>query len=212
LEPCSEKLLSEPAIVAGLATATLPSSKVAWKNLIEDYSRIRDTIEQNVPGFDNYNQRVQKPEGFYLPNGARDRTFDTDSGKAKFSKNALPDNSLPKHSLWMMTIRSHDQFNTTIYGMEDRYRGIHNERRVVLMNEKDLAVFGLQARDLVDLVGHHGGVERVAEKFLVVPYKIPSGCVATYFPEANVLVPIDSYDRRSKTPASKKVLVTLRKV
>jgi len=212
LSPPSDHLLSEPAIVAGLAKATLGErSKVDWGQMIGNYDHIRDAIEAVVPGFDQYNQRVREPGGFYLPNGARKQTFDTPSGKAHFTVNELPANELPEGALTMMTIRSHDQYNTTIYGLHDRYRGIYNERRVVLMNEADMAERSLVARDVVDLIGTHGNTPRLAPRFLVVPYDIPRGCVATYFPEANVLVPIDTFAKGSKTPASKRVLVRIEK-
>ena len=212
LSPPSDQLLSEPAIVAGLAKATLGQrSKVNWDQMTGNYDHIRDAIEAVVPGFDDYNQRVREPGGFYLPNGAREQTFNTPSGKAYFTVNELPANELPDGVLIMMTIRSHDQYNTTIYGLDDRYRGIYNERRVVLMNEADMAERGLVARDVVDLIGTHGDTPRIAPRFLVIPYDIPRGCVATYFPEANVLVPIDTIAKGSKTPASKRVLICIEK-
>ncbi len=210
LAPCSEHLLSEPAIVAGLAKATLGvRSKVDWDTMIQNYDHIRDAIEAVVPGFDDYNQRVREPGGFYLPNGAREQTFNTLSGKAHFTVNEVPQNDLKEGEYIMMTIRSHDQYNTTIYGLNDRYRGIYNERRVVLMNREDMVANDLKKGDVVDLVGHFKGEERVARKFIVVPYNIPSRCVATYFPEANVLVPIDSYAKGSKTPRSKWVAINI---
>jgi molybdopterin-dependent oxidoreductase alpha subunit len=212
LEPCSEHLLSEPAIVAGLAKATLgEQSKVDWDGMIQNYDRIRDAIEAVVPGFEDYNRRVRERGGFYLPNGAREQQFNTPSGKAHFTLNEVPENTLDDKEYIMMTIRSHDQYNTTIYGLNDRYRGIYNERRVVLMNREDMAADGLQKGDVVDLVGHFKGEERIARKFIVVPYDIPKRCVATYFPEANVLVPIDSYAKGSKTPRSKWVAVHVKK-
>ena len=212
LPPPSQHLLSEPAIVAGLAKATLGErSKVDWDHLISDYDHIRDAIEQVIPGFDDYNRRVREPGGFYLPNGARKQEFHTPSGKAQFTVNALPDNQVPEDQFMMMTIRSHDQYNTTIYGLHDRYRGIYNERRVVLMNREDMAELGLQQEDVVDLTGTYKGEERIAPRFLVVPYDIPRRCVATYFPEANVLVPIDSIAQHSKTPTSKRVLIRIEK-
>lgn len=212
LPPPSEHLLSEPAIVAGLARATLGArSKVDWDKMISNYDHIRDAIEAVVPGFDDYNRRVREPGGFYLPNGAREQQFHTPSGKAHFTVNAVPENGLAPDEYIMMTIRSHDQYNTTIYGLNDRYRGIYNERRVVMMNEEDMRADGLKKGDVVDLVGTHKGQTRVARSFIVVPYDIPRRCLATYFPEANVLVPIDSVAKGSKTPASKRVVVRVRK-
>ena len=212
LAPSSEHLLSEPAIVAELAKATLGSrSKVDWDLMISNYDHIRDAIEATVPGFDEFNHRVREPGGFYLPNGAREQEFNTPSGKAHFTVNDVPKNTLAKEEYIMMTIRSHDQYNTTIYGLNDRYRGIYNERRIVLMNSGDMKADGLQKGTVVDLIGHYNGVERMASQFIVVPYDIPSRCVATYFPEANVLVPIDSYAKESKTPRSKWVAIQIKK-
>ncbi|MCB0585357.1 MAG: FdhF/YdeP family oxidoreductase [Phaeodactylibacter sp.] len=212
LPPPSEHLLSEPAIIAGMAKATLGSrSKVDWDKMIANYDHIRDAIEAVVPGFEDYNRRVREPGGFYLPNGAREQQFNTPSGKAHFTVNPLPENGLAEEEYLMMTIRSHDQYNTTIYGLDDRYRGVYNERRVVLMNEEDMQADGLKKGDVVDLTGNYRGQERVARSFIVVPYDIPRRCVATYFPEANVLVPIDSVAKGSKTPASKRVVVRVRR-
>ncbi len=212
LNPPSEHLKSEPAIVAGLAKATLgEKSKVDWDGMVRNYDHIRDAIEQVVPGFENYNQRVREPGGFYLPNGAREQQFNTPSGKAVFSVTEVPEKQIADGAYIMMTLRSHDQFNTTIYGLHDRYRGIYNERRVVMMNKADMQEAGLKAGDVVDLIGQHKGTQRVASKFIVVAYDIPRRCVATYFPEANVLVPIDSYAKGSKTPTSKWVSVEIRK-
>jgi len=210
LKPQSKHQLSEPAIIAGIAQATLGSkSTVDWNAMISSYDNIRDAIEACIPGFQDFNKRVRNASGFYLPNGARERSFNTESGKANFSGNELPKNELRKGEFTMMTIRSHDQYNTTIYGLDDRYRGIRNGRRVVLVNEYDLESSGLKAGMYVDIVGVYRGKKRVAKKFLTVVYPIPSRCIATYFPEANVLVPIDSYDRISKTPASKRVVVKM---
>ncbi|MEZ5040849.1 MAG: FdhF/YdeP family oxidoreductase [Saprospiraceae bacterium] len=212
LPPISDQVKSEPAIVANLAKATLGEhSKVNWDQMISHYDHIRDAIEKVIPGFEQYNQHVREPGGFYLPNAARKGEFNTLSGKAKFTINQLPDKSLEEGEYIMMTIRSHDQFNTTIYGLNDRYRGIYNERRVVLMNKNDMAQAELATKSVVNLVGTFKGEVRRATHFLVVPYDIPAGCIATYFPEANVLVPIDSYAKGSKTPSSKWVAVRLEK-
>ena len=199
-------------IVAHLAKTTLAGrTKINWQALMDNYDLIRDAIEQVIPGFEQYNERVRQPEGFYLPNGARSRSFNTANGKANFF--VVPNRkwSLKENHFYMMTIRSHDQYNTTIYGLDDRYRGIVNERRVILMNEKDILGQGLKAGDVVDLQSHFNGVDRYANKFIVVKYPIPPGCVATYFPEANPLVPIDQMAKGSKTPASKSVLITISK-
>ena len=210
LAPISEELRSEPVIVARLARATLGArSKVDWEQLIGDYDRIRDLIEKVVPGFEDYNRRVREPGGFYLPNGPRQGRFTTPGGRARFTVHPVPAEPLGTGQLMMMTIRSHDQFNTTIYGLEDRYRGIGRERRVVLMNTGDLRERGLSAGQLVDLTSHFQGETRVARRFVAVEYPIPSRCCATYFPEANVLVPLGAVAEKSNTPASKSVVVTV---
>lgn len=212
LPPFSEQLKSEPAIIAGIAKATLKDKSTAdWNHLIEDYDHVRDAIEAVIPGFDNYNERVRERGGFYLPNSAREQKFTTQSGKAHFTLNKVPQTALKNDEYIMMTIRSHDQFNTTIYGLDDRYRGIYNGRRIVMMNEKDIKSANLKQGDMVNLVGTYQGQERRAPSFMVVAYPIPERCVATYFPEANVLVPIDSYEKTSKTPASKKVIIQIEK-
>ncbi len=212
LKPISEHLLSEPAIVAGIAKATLPNTNLDWDKLVADYDNIRDLIEKIIAGFENYNIIVRQEGGFYLPNLPRERKFGTDSAKAKFAINELETIQLADNEYLMMTIRSHDQFNTTIYGLDDRYRGIYNERRIIMMNETDMTEAKLEKYQVVNLYNNHGGVERVAEKFIVVPYNIPRKCVATYFPEANVLVPIDSYADFSKTPTSKSVVIKVKSV
>jgi len=211
LTPISEKLLSEPEIVCRMAQATIKESKVNWKSYLVHYDNIRDDIERCIPGFDQYNKRFRQKAGFYLPNGARDNEYKTKTGKAHFSVSHTTPIELQENELLMMTIRSHDQFNTTIYGLNDRYRGIYNERRVILMNKKDMAKLGLKEKEIVNLYNHHGGKERVAPKFIVVAYDIPETCVATYFPEANVLVPIKSRADKSHTPTSKSVIITLAK-
>jgi molybdopterin-dependent oxidoreductase alpha subunit len=213
LEPASEHLLSEPAIVAGVAKATLGErSSVDWDALVADYDRIRDHIANVIPGFEGYNTRVRQPTGFYLPNGPREGRFPTPSGKAKFTVHAVPRHGLEPDQFVMMTVRSHDQFNTTIYGLDDRYRGVHGERRVVFLNAADMAEAGVSQGDILDLHGHHDGEVRVARRFVAVPYDIPRRCAATYFPEANVLVPLTSVAEGSNTPVSKYVVITLHKV
>lgn len=211
LKPISSQMLSEPAIVCQLAMATLKNSKVDWEKYLQHYDHIRDSIEECIPGFENYNQRVRQPSGFYLPNGARDNSYNTTSGKANFSISNSEAIVLAEGELLMMTIRSHDQFNTTIYGLNDRYRGIFNERRVILMHPKDIERYQLKERDLVDLYNFHNNTERVAHKFIVLSYNIPEKCCATYFPEANVLVPLNSTADKSNTPTSKSVIIKLKK-
>jgi molybdopterin-dependent oxidoreductase alpha subunit len=210
LSPASEQLLSEPAIVARLARATLGArSAVDWERLETNYDHIRDLIAQVIAGCDDYNQKVRQPGGFYLPNGPREGRFNTPAEKAVFTVHPLPQHALAAGQLLMTTIRTHDQFNTTIYGLHDRYRGIHNERRVVFMNAEDLRAQNLQAGQVVDLKSHFRGVERLARSFVIVAYDIPRGCAATYFPETNVLVPIDSVADHSNTPTSKSVVITV---
>ena len=210
IRPRSADLRSEPAIVAGLAAATLGADRpVKWADLAADYDRIRDHIEHVIPGLPSFNERIRKGP-FYLPNAAREhRQFNTPSRKAVFTVHFLPEHDLKPGQLVMMTIRSHDQFNTTIYGLDDRYRGIFGGRRVVFMNEEDLAERGLVQGQLVDLTSHYAGVERKAPRFMVAPYPLPRGCAATYFPETNVLVPIDSVAEVSNTPTSKFVVITV---
>ena len=211
LEPASQYLRSEPAIVAGLARATLGDrTGVDWEGLIADYGLIRDHIEQVVPGFERFNERITQ-DVFYLPNDARDhRKFNNAAGKAKFTVHPIPRNELAPGRYIMMTIRSHDQFNTHIYGLNDRYRGVHHGRRVIFMNREDIKAAGLTEGQLVDLTSHFGeNEERTARHFQVVPYDIPRGCTATYFPETNVLVPINSVAERSNTPTSKFVIISV---
>jgi len=211
LQPASQDLLSEPHIVARLARATLgQKSAVDWEGLVADYDRIRDAIEKVVPGFEDYNVRVRHDSGFYLPNAARDRVFKTPDGKAHFTVHELPNHQLEADQFLMTTIRSHDQFNTSVYSLNDRYRGISNGRRVVFLNPSDMVSMNLSARQEVDLISHFEGEERVAKGFAVVPYDIPVRCAATYFPEANVLVPIRSVAEKSNTPTSKSVVISIR--
>lgn len=211
LSPASPNLLSEPTIVARLARAVLRErTRVNWEQMVADYDRIRDSIAKVVPGFEEYNQRIRRPQGFQLPNAARELKFNTPSGKAAFTVHPLPTHNLQPGQFLMMTIRSHDQFNTSIYSLDDRYRGIKNGRRVVLLNRDDMRLTGLKEREVVDLVSHFDGEERIAKRFTVVPYSIPSRCAATYFPEANVLVPVRSVAEKSNTPASKSVVISIR--
>ena len=212
LKPVSDDLLSEPVIVCRLAKATLGDrSVVNWDLYEQHYDYIRNDIELSIDGFENYNQRVRIPGGFYLPNPNRERRFRTFTGRAQFNIADISPIPLAEDEIMMMTIRSHDQFNTTIYGLNDRYRGVHNERRVIFMNEHDMNKAGLEKGAVVDLFNCHEGIERVAHKFIVVPFSIPERCTATYFPETNVLVPIGSTADKSNTPTSKMVIITIRK-
>ena len=210
LEPFSKDLLSEVAVVCGIANATLKErSKINWLEYKDDYNLVRDDIAEVVDGFDDFNKRLKQPSGFYLPNGARVRQFKTKTGKANFSINKLPEWKLKEDELIMMTIRSHDQFNTTIYGLDDRYRGVFNERRIVFMNREDMKARNLQEQQVVNLKSEYKGVIREANNFKIVGYDIPRNCCATYFPETNVLVPLDSFAHTAKTPASKSVIITV---
>jgi molybdopterin-dependent oxidoreductase alpha subunit len=220
LLPGSPHLRSEVAIVTGIADALFGSPDECgtdWRALGEDYRLIRRHIERVVPGFAGVEERVQHPGGFQLPNGPRDsRTFDTATGKARLTVNPLDRLEVPPGHLLLQTIRSHDQFNTTVYGLDDRYRGIRGGRRVVLVDVEDMRELGLADGDVVDLVGvwsgPEGPEERRAPGFRVVAYSTPRGCAAAYFPETNVLVPLDSTAHESNTPTSKAVVVRLDKV
>lgn len=211
IKPASKHLLSEPAIVSKLAAELFGNSPIDWKNMIYNYDNIRNHIEASIPGFDDYNVKARKGSGFYLPNGARKGQFNTSKQKALFTINPIPKNSVNPEHFILMTIRSHDQYNTTIYGMDDRYRGIYNERRVLLMNKSDMKRQGIQHLDIVNLTSFYKSGERHASNFKVISYDIAKGCVATYFPEANVLVPIDSVAEKSNTPASKFIEVKITK-
>jgi molybdopterin-dependent oxidoreductase alpha subunit len=210
LPPVSTEMLSEPVIVCRMARATLAGrSKINWQKYASHYDAIRDDIARTIPGFENYNERVRVPGGFYLPNCNREGRFDTVAMKAHFNVAVPAALKLKDGELLMMTIRSHDQFNTTIYGLRDRYRGIHHDRRVVMMNVKDMEKRQLSEGDRVDLHSNMDGKDRVAENFTATPYPIPEGCTATYFPEANVLVPMTHVAHKSGTPISKSVVVTV---
>ncbi|HUF17340.1 MAG TPA: FdhF/YdeP family oxidoreductase [Thermoanaerobaculia bacterium] len=208
-EPASDTLLSEPAIVARLATATLENdTAVDWLALASDYDRIRDHIEAVIPGFERYNERIRVGP-FALPNSAREGEFKTSDGFAHFTVHPIPRHRLEQGEYIMMTVRSHDQFNTTIYGLDDRYRGVRGGRRVIFMNHDDVRDAGFEESQLVDLSSTFDGSIRSVERFAVVPFDIPRGCTATYFPEANVLVPIGSVAEKSNTPTSKFVLIRI---
>lgn len=211
LPPPSPHLKSEPEIVASIASATLGNSDINWLELVDDYDKIRDLIAKAVQGFEDYNTRLKRDNGFELPNSARMGEFNTPTKKAIFTINSLPESLPPGHDYIMMTIRSHDQFNTTIYGLDDRYRGIFGGRHVVFMNREDMHSAQLKKGELVELSNHYGQSRKITG-FSVVPYDIPKGCVATYFPEANPLIPIDLYARKSHTPASKSVGVNIKKL
>ncbi|MDH6575636.1 FdhF/YdeP family oxidoreductase [Kitasatospora sp. MAP5-34] len=210
LRPPSPELLSEVAIVCRLARAALgPGNSVPWEDFAESYDTVRDRIARVVPGFEDFNTKVRAPGGFTLPHGPRDsRTFPTHTGKANFTVNPLTAPEVPEGRLLLQTLRSHDQYNTTIYGLDDRYRGITGGRRVVLVNPADAAELGLAEGGYVDLVSEwKDGVERRAPHFKVVHYPVARGGAAAYYPETNVLVPLDSTADISNTPTSKAVVV-----
>jgi molybdopterin-dependent oxidoreductase alpha subunit len=209
--PASPRLKSEVAILCGLAKAALPEGGgVDWDGFAADYDRIRDRVARVVPGFADFNRRVREPGGFVLRNPAAHREWNTGTGKANFAVVPTPDLRLPEGQLRLFTIRSHDQYNTTVYGLDDRYRGIKQARRVILMHPDDVAERGLMADEWVDVRSHGAdGRERLAPRFRVVPYDVPRGCAAAYFPEANVLVPVGSRAKGSNTPSSKMIPVTV---
>ncbi|MDQ1011433.1 molybdopterin-dependent oxidoreductase alpha subunit [Streptomyces sp. V4I23] len=212
LPPASPHLLSEPAIVARMARAVLgPASTTPWEEFEKDYGTIRDRIARVVPGFEDFNEKIARPGGFTLPHGPRDdRRFPTATGKAHFTAAPVEYPEVPEGRLLLQTLRSHDQYNTTIYGLDDRYRGIKGGRRVVLVHPEDARELGLADGSYADLVGEwKDGVERRARGFRVVHYPTARGCAAAYYPETNVLVPLDSTADTSNTPASKSVIVRL---
>jgi anaerobic selenocysteine-containing dehydrogenase len=186
---------------------------VDWMRYHDSYDAVRDDIEKCIPGFENYNVRARQKGGFYLPNKARDeQKFSPQlNDKAPFTVTEIPENKLAEDEFLMATTRSHDQFNTTIYGMDDRYRGIKNERRVVFMNKKDIEKLGLKGGDTVDLFNFDDDKTRIAPLFIIVPYRIPEKNAVTYFPEANVLVSVNNVVRESNMPASKFVRIKIRK-
>jgi molybdopterin-dependent oxidoreductase alpha subunit len=209
LTSVSENIRSEVAIVAGIAEATVGGrGDVGWTEFL-DYDRIRDRASRVAAGFENFNERVRAPGGFYAPVAAKERQFDTATGKANFTVNPIRPIQLGPGQYLMMTIRSHDQFNTTIYGLDDRYRGVHGGRRVIFMNRDDMAEAGLEERQLVDLTSHFENERRTIRDFSVIPYDIPRRCTATYYPETNPLVALGSVAEVSNTPASKSVVISI---
>ncbi len=210
IAPASEHLRSECAIVAGVARATLGRlSKVPWEDLVADYDRIRDRIERVIPGFERFNERVREDNGFRLPNAAGGRSFKTADWRAHLTVNPLVGTRLAPGEFLLMTIRSHDQFNTTVYGLDDVYRGIHGERDVVFMNPDDIDKAGLEEGARIDVTSRAGEVERKIRGFRVVAYEIPRRCLAAYFPEANPLVALEDFADGSRTPAYKSIRVTV---
>jgi anaerobic selenocysteine-containing dehydrogenase len=197
------------AIVCGLGQA-LFGEDIGWTAMSDEYAVIRRHISRVIDGFENFEERVLEPGGFMLPRGPHDsRTFNTATGKARFTVNEPDAIEVPEGHLVLQTLRSHDQFNTTVYRLDDRYRGIKGGRRVVFVNTDDLSERGLKEGDMVDLISVWSDGERYANGFRAVAYPTPRGCAATYFPEANVLVPLDSTALGSNTPTSKSVIIRI---
>lgn len=208
--PASPELMSDVAIVANLAHATLGSRTTTnWLGFAADYNLIRDAISKVIPGFENFNARLAKEQFFYLPNAAKHRIFKTSSGKAKLSVCPIPKHDLKHDEFLLTTIRSHDQFNSTIYGLNDRYRGVFGGRRVLFLNPLDMEARNLQAGQIVDIYSHFEGEVRKAPRFAIVPYAIARRSAAAYYPETNVLIPIRSVAAKSNQPASKCIRITL---
>ncbi len=210
LKPISDKIKSEPDIIAELAHRFFKGThSVNWKAMGEDYEKIRESIDTVIKGFKDTAAR-SKGVGYYLPNNVRERDFSMlPNGKAQLTVNHLPNHELREDEFMLMTIRSHDQFNTTIYGLHDRYRGVFNERRVLFMNKTDMEQLSLEKLEVVDICSEYDGVKRTANNFKIVPYEIPRGNLAAYFPETNVLIPYNQYADKSKTPISKSIKVTV---
>jgi anaerobic selenocysteine-containing dehydrogenase len=214
LKPASVHLRSEPAIIAGMAAAAIPGTKVDWAGLIADYDRIRDKIEAVFPEFNNFNERIRHPGGFRLPLPAAMRAWATPTGKANFivPPGVAEDPTLASPEvLKLASIRSHDQYNTTIYGLDDRYRGVFGRRDVLFVNEADLAARGLEHGDVVKITTAVPGAEAYTLSLTAIAYNIPAGSVAAYYPEANILIPLDYQDRKSGTPSYKSIPVTIAK-
>ncbi len=208
--PASPELMSDVAIVANLAHVTLGSRTTTnWLGLAADYNSIRDAISRVIPGFENFNARLAKEKFFYLPNAARQRNFKTSSGKAKLTVCPIPKHELKPEEFLLTTIRSHDQFNSTIYGLNDRYRGVFDGRRVLFLNPLDMQARNLQAGQIVDIYSHFEGEVRKAPRFAIVPYAIARRSAAAYYPETNVLISIRSVAAKSNQPASKCIRITL---
>ena len=212
LDPISDDIKSEPEIVAGIAAAYFKGNHpVKWKLLGSDYELLRQKLGEVISGFKDMNSKSEG-SGYYLPNNVRELDFSKlPNQRAQFSNTELPIHTLKENEYLLMSIRSHDQFNTTIYGLNDRYRGIHNERRVLFMNEADMARENLKKMDVVNILSNYDGQERKVFQFLVIPYQIPKGNLAAYFPETNPLIPIQEYADKSNTPISKSVRVSVEK-
>jgi molybdopterin-dependent oxidoreductase alpha subunit len=213
LKPVSDNLINETQIVCRMAMATLGNKSVIdWQRYHDSYDDVRDAIEKCIPGFENYNIKVRQKGGFYLPNAARDGKFITKDfvDRVPFTLTAIPKNELDPDEYMMASTRTHDQFNTTIYGLDDRYRGIKNERRVIFMNQNDIDQGGFKSGDKVDLFNYDDDIERIAPLFIIVSYQIPEKNTVTYFPETNVLVSVNNVVKDSNMPASKYVKIKIR--
>jgi anaerobic selenocysteine-containing dehydrogenase len=207
-EPASPHLRSELAIIAGMAKATIPNSVTPWDRYIGNYDLIRDKMGEAIAGFENFNERVRQKLGFRLKQDARDLIFNTDTNRANFSATELHDTLLPAGRLMLSTMRSHDQFNTSVYSDNDRYRGIKNLRTLLLMNEEDMKERGLSNFDLIDITSFgKDGTTRSVSAYRAVKYNIPKGCASGYMPELNVLCPLFDYSRQSDQPMMKQVVV-----
>ena len=220
LPPSSPELRSEPAIIAGIAKATLGNTPVDWDHVVSNYDNIRDLIADTIEGFKNFNSKVANPGGFHLGNAASERRWLTPSGKAEFAANTLPNSLLnddvvargEKPDLILQTLRSHDQYNTTIYGMDDRYRNVFGARDVLFVNESDIRKLGFNDGDKVDITSlWNDGRTRQIKQFMLVAYDIPQGQAAAYYPETNPLVPLESYGDGTFTPTSKFIAIKLSK-
>jgi molybdopterin-dependent oxidoreductase alpha subunit len=210
LPPASPNVRSEPAIVAGIAAATLRGKHALdWSALVANYDRIREHASRVVAGFEKFNERVRSSAPFYAPVGPKERVFPTETGRANFTVNPVTMLRIEPDQYIMMTIRTHDQFNTVVYGLDDRYRGIFGGRRVIFLNRDDITDAGLREGELVDITSHFKGERRTVEQFRIVGYDIPRGCAATYYPETNPLVPLESKADISGTPTSKSVIISL---
>lgn len=208
-KPISSNLKSEIEILCKIAIKLFPERSDTFEGFFKNHDQIRDMIEKVIPGFESYNLRVRKSGGFSLPNGPKKREFKTKSGKALFTSNEILKNNYADNILILQTLRSHDQFNTTVYGLEDRYRGIYNDRNVIMMNEDDMKSRSIKPLMKVDVVSIFKGKERHLRNLKAVPYKMPRGACAAYFPEANVLVPLDKTAKVSNTPTSKDIPVRI---
>jgi anaerobic selenocysteine-containing dehydrogenase len=209
-EPCSPQLRSEVAIVAGIARAALPNTATPWQAYAEDYDLIRDKLAEAIVGFECCNRRVRQPLGFRLKQPARELVFQTETGRANFSSAALAEVAPPPGRLLLGTVRSHDQWNTTIYSDNDRYRGVKNLRTLVFMNLEDMRERGLKKYDLIDIKSFaKDGSTRQVFGYRALPYNLPAGCAMGYMPELNALCPIGDYSVQSDQPLMKHVLVEI---